>query len=190
MSRLVSGLFALALAALFAGTLVAAQNFRRQAQLFPIVIGVVGLSLAAAQVVQEVRRSRAPGDDLEDRVDLPPPHPSPGKEGESAVDMLALIADREPAEAEPVPPEVLRRRTAAILGWILAFTLAIWFLGFSLAVPVATFAYLKVGARESWRVSGLFTVLLGVLFYVVFIQVVRIPFDEGMLFTLLPALEG
>jgi hypothetical protein len=37
--------------------------------------------------------------------------------------------------------------------WILGFFLALWLLGFPLGIPLATFLYLKVAARENWFTS-------------------------------------
>jgi hypothetical protein len=34
--------------------------------------------------------------------------------------------------------------------WIVGFFLALWLLGFALGIPLATFLYLKVAARERW----------------------------------------
>ena len=96
------------------------------------------------------------------------------------------VAQEEIASAETVSPEIRRRRTFAILGWILAFALAIWLLGFPLAVPVMTLVYLKLGAGESGRVSVIYAVVTGVVFYGLFVEIVRIPFEPGVLTALLP----
>lgn len=76
-------------------------------------------------------------------------------------------------------------RTIAIWGWILGFVAAIWLLGFMAAVPLATFAYMRFGARESLLTSGLFALGCGTAFYAVFGQIVRIPFETGWLVALL-----
>lgn len=73
------------------------------------------------------------------------------------------------------------RRTAGITGWILGFFLAIWLLGFTMAVPVATFLYLKVGAREKWLISIVLTVVAFASFYGLFIYALSVPFPQGLL---------
>ena len=158
-------LFSLALVALFAGALVGAQGFRAQARLFPIVIAVAGLALALVQLGQEIRRQRSPAGNAE-RV------------GEAGPEEMQEQADQLPAEDQ-------RRRTVAILGWLLAYVLAIWLLGFPLAVPILVGAYLKLGARESWLASAGFALACGAFFYGVFVRLIRIPFEDGVLFALL-----
>jgi len=73
------------------------------------------------------------------------------------------------------------RRTAGITGWLLGFFFAIWLLGFSLAVPVATFLYLKVGAREKWLISIVLTLVAFASFYGLFIYSLSVPFPQGLL---------
>lgn len=157
-------LFSLALVVLFAGALVGAQGFRAQARLFPIVIGVVGLAVAVLQLGQEVRRQRAAAVSA-GRVDEAGP--------EAAVE-----------ETEEIPPQERRRRTVAILGWLMAFTVAIWLLGFPAAVPIAVGAYLRLGAGESWLASLVFALASGAVFYGLFVAAIRIPFEDGLLVTL------
>ena len=159
--------FCLALAVLFAAALVAAQGFRAQARLFPTVIGIVGLALALLQLAMELRKQQAPAPG--------PPAVAPFGSGEESVEGM---------EGE-VPPEVLRRRTAALLAWVFGFAAAVWLVGFSAAVPLCTLAYLKVDARESWPTSIIFAAASGAVFYGLFEKAIRIPFDEGILITLL-----
>ncbi|MEX0806064.1 MAG: tripartite tricarboxylate transporter TctB family protein [Candidatus Binatia bacterium] len=51
-----------------------------------------------------------------------------------------------------------RKRTRDILAWIVGVFLALWLLGFPLGIPLATFIYLKVAAREGWLTSVVVTV--------------------------------
>jgi len=161
--------FSLALVLVFAWTLYEAQGFRAQARLFPVAIGVAGLALALLHLVLELRHRGEPAGASDGA-------PAAADAGEPDEDELA----------ETVPPEVRRRRTYAILGWVLAFSLATWLLGFPLAVPLMTLAYLRVGAGESARVSVIFAAVTGVVFYGLFVEVVRLPFDPGLLTSLLP----
>ena len=105
--------------------------------------------------------------------------------------ILAFIAEfiqairgkaTESAEAQPgMPPQVARLRTLSMASWIFGFFLAIWLLGFNIAVPVATLLYLKFGARENWLISGLLAVVLWVFFFGVFDNFLHLPFPKGLL---------
>jgi putative tricarboxylic transport membrane protein len=81
-----------------------------------------------------------------------------------------------------LPPEVVRHRTLGILGWIIGFFLMIWLIGFSWAVPITTFLYLRFSGGEKWSTTILFTLATWAFFYGVFEYSLRIPFPEGLLF--------
>ncbi len=172
----------LALGVLFAWALWQAMGFRAQARMFPVVIAVTGLLLVIVYLAFTVRRGgEEPAAGA--TAGTGQPH-APDAAIEAALEAsFEAAAEEAPPE---VPPEVRRRRTTAILGWTVAFTLAAWLLGFPLSVPVATFAYLKLGAGESWLASTVFAVIAGAVFYGVFVEAVHIPFEDGLLLTLLP----
>jgi len=77
---------------------------------------------------------------------------------------------------------LIRRRVISIIAWTLGFFLAIWLLGFNIAVPVATFFYLKLGGRERWLITILLTFFAWAFFYGLFDYVLHLPFPEGELF--------
>jgi hypothetical protein len=69
----------------------------------------------------------------------------------------------------------------SIASWILMFFIAIWLLGFSFAVPLTMFLYLKLGAKEKWSTTLILTACGWAFFYTVFAYALRIPFPEGIL---------
>jgi TctA family transporter len=83
-----------------------------------------------------------------------------------------------------VPPEIARRRTIAILGWTVGCFLLIWLLGFSWAVPLSIFLYLKLAGWERWPMTLAVTLCSWLFFFVLFEKMLNVPFPEGLLFTL------
>jgi putative tricarboxylic transport membrane protein len=86
-----------------------------------------------------------------------------------------------PAEPE-VPPSVANKRTTQISLWIVAYFLAIWFLGFSYAVPLMIFAHVKFGAAEKWPLSLALTAGGWAFFYLLFERSLHVPFPPGLIF--------
>src|SRR3989442_1458522 len=74
-----------------------------------------------------------------------------------------------------------RRRSIEICAWIAGFWVAFWLLGFSLATLVATFLYLKVGARERWPITILLSVFGFAFVYGLFEKALGVPFPPGQL---------
>ena len=83
--------------------------------------------------------------------------------------------------ASDLPTHVVVRRSLIVGGWIVGFFVAIWLLGFSLAIPVATFLYLKA-AREKWLLTIVLTALSWGFVYGIFERVLLVPFTPGQLF--------
>lgn len=127
------------------------RNWIIQARLFPWAIGIPVFVLAVVQFGRELVQS---------------------PENQKGV---------EPGDETPLPPDVARRRTAAIFGWLTAFFLAIWLLGFTIAVPVLTFLYLKLASREKWPLTIALTVLAWGFLYGLFDVVLHLPLGDGQL---------
>ena len=85
-----------------------------------------------------------------------------------------------PLDAD-VPPAVARRRMVNVFAWIFALFGMIWLVGFEIAVPLFTFAYLKLQARESLLVSALVALLLVALIVGVFDLILSVLWPKGML---------
>jgi uncharacterized membrane protein YjjB (DUF3815 family) len=66
--------------------------------------------------------------------------------------------------------------------WTLGFFFAIWLLGFTVAVPVASFLYFRFAGGEKWSISILLSLMAWVVFYGLFDYLLHLPFPEGALF--------
>ena len=143
--------FSLVVVLVFAAALWQSRTFGPRAGLFPWVIGIPGLLLGLGQLVRDLQGKRTLGVEAQ-------------------------------SEAGPdVPPAIALRRTIVMWGWIFGFLLAIWLLGFTLAVPLTSLLYLKV-EREKWPISVILTVFTAAFFYGVFELGLRVPFPPGQLF--------
>ena len=158
-------LFCFLLFALLAGALAIALGWNQRAGLFPWIVLVPTLALTLWQLVDDAR----------------------GKTTRPA----AVIGDQGEAaalEADLTAPAMVRRQLL-IAGWIVAFFLMIWLLGFTVGGTLATLAYLRF-RREGWRVSLVYSLLTFLLLDVVFRQLIRVPFEPGVIFDLLGVAPG
>lgn len=165
-------LFSLFLVLVFAWAVWVARDWQFRVRLFPWAIGIPILALAIAQLALDLRRGRRPVTSDKAADTRPPATP------ETSVEI-------EP----PLDPTLVRRRTASIVGWILGFFLAIWLLGFPIAVPLCTFLYLKFAARENWLISILLTAVAWGFLYGLFERMLHLPFPEGELSSWMEALR-
>ncbi len=145
-------LFTAAIVLAIGSALWASRDFGYRAGLFPWAIGFPLLALALTQL----------GLSLAGRGGNPGPEQVAGLDPE-------------------IPKGLVNRRTAAIVGWIIGFFLLIWLLGFSAAVPLATFLYLKA-AGEKWPITIVVTASAWGFFDLLFNRALSVPFPDGQLF--------
>ncbi len=70
------------------------------------------------------------------------------------------------------------------VAWILAILPMIYLLGLGLTIPVYLLLCLKLHG-EKWPLCVILTSITGGLFYVVFVVFLKVPFNEGLLFSFL-----
>ncbi len=150
-------LFTLAVIVVLAIALWNSRDFGYRAGLFPWVIGTPTLILAFGQFFRDLR----------------------GKKKKTVGGMAQSVE----TEVE-IAPELVRKRTVAIILWIVAFFLAIWLLGFSYAVPLTILFYLRF-AKESWFITASVTFFSWLFYWGLFEKMLNVPFPEGYLITLI-----
>ena len=94
------------------------------------------------------------------------------------------VKTKHPDGEDRVAPEIARQRTFAIIGWTVGCFLLIWLLGFSWAVPLTIFLYLKFAGREHWPLTLAVTLCSWLFFHLLFERMLNVPFPEGYLFEL------
>ena len=148
----------------FAVVIWGAKDWPVKAQLYPWVIGIPMLVLAAFRLVTDLRSSA-------------------GKDASPATPVEPR--DSTPADIQftrEVDPVVARRRTVHIFSWIFGFLLACWLLGLSVTIAPFVFLYLKVKSGEGWTLSLVLTGTVWLLYWGLFDRLLRLPFPEGQLY--------
>ena len=134
-------LFSFGMIVVFAAALWPALSWPERARIFPIVIFGPLLVLSVANFIKDLRRRPW------------------------------TVSIKQAIDEAGIDEATFRKRTREILGWVVVYFLALWLLGFPVGIPLATFVYLKLAARESWTTSilvtfGSWAFLVGVFGYV------------------------
>jgi hypothetical protein len=162
-TRIARALFALFMAGIFGYVVYQAKfgfgDWEPRAALFPWAIGLPCLLLGLFVFIQEALRSKR----------------------KVKVEEWSLEPQSE------IDPAIERRRTVSITGWIVGFFVAIWLVGFTAASALATFLYLKFGAKERWAVAVGLAAVAWLFFYGVFDYGLHMPFPEGSVFEWVPS---
>ncbi len=133
-----------------------ALEWRMQARLYPMAIGIPMLILAIIQVILDLK-------------------------GVERKQTDAAPVDFQFAQA--VDPVLARKRTFNIFAWLFGFFIGIWLLGFTITIPLMVFTYLKVQSNEKWMISIILTAVAWAFFYFLFVKLLLLPFPDGMVFT-------
>jgi hypothetical protein len=137
--------------------IIEARNFAPQDRYLPLFAAITGLAMATGQLALDIRatirRYRTPG------------------AVEKRNQVLDIAADTD------IPVNVAVRRYLQFLGWIVGVLIGIWLVGFSTALLVFVFAYLRLEGKARW------TITIGVTFVVGLIQYI---FFDGLLGILWP----
>jgi putative tricarboxylic transport membrane protein len=146
--------FTLAVIAILALALWQSRNFGYRAGLFPWVIGTPTLILAFFQLARDLV----------------------GKQKKVRAELVESAEGRV-----EVAPKLARQRTISIVLWTSGFFLAIWLIGFSYAVPLTIFLYLKFAGNEKWPMTLVVTFFSWLFYWGLFERLLRVPFPEGLL---------
>ena len=129
------------------------RDFDFRTGLFPWAIGFPVLALAIIQLIMDLM----------------------GKESGTSIDSMA-------EGYSGITKDVIHRRTTGAFGWILVLCLAIWLVGFVIAVPLYMFLHLKMGERkEGWLPTFILTAASWALVYGFFGRLMHLRFPEGVL---------
>lgn len=91
---------------------------------------------------------------------------------------------------EKLPTKTVVARAARFLGWFVAFLACMSVIGMLPTVPLMIVAYMRIEGRESWKLSLILAVCVTAFLYLVFDQILHIPWPDSFLGRWLPGLGG
>jgi hypothetical protein len=99
----------------------------------------------------------------------------------------ATVPETTPEETQQISPDaevVFATAGAAAwranLGWLACFFVLLYLIGLVPTVVLFTLSYLKVSAAASWRFAACYAVGLGLVLWLLLVQVLAIPIPEGL----------
>jgi hypothetical protein len=76
----------------------------------------------------------------------------------------------------------IRKREISLVFWLAGLALAIYFIGFSLTLPLFLLLFLKIKSKESWLLSIIIAAVTGGILYFMFFEILRVPTYHGYFF--------
>lgn len=136
-----------------------AQGWPARTRFFPLAIGYPVLAMAVMHLAYSLWLGLRPP-----AFEVGPAAPDPA-------------ADAGP----PVDPAMVRRRTAEISFWAVAFALGLYLLGFKVGGLVMPTIFLRFQARETWRTSLAYSLGVYVFFKLGLEEALSFPLPAGQI---------
>src|SRR5205807_5916069 len=89
-----------------------------------------------------------------------------------------------------LPGDVILIRGFLFFGWMIAFLCSMALIGLIMTVPIFIIAYMRIEGREKYRHAIIMAMIMVTLIYVVFDQLLAIPWPPTYLGDFFPALKG
>jgi hypothetical protein len=163
-----------------AAVVLAAFSYPPRARLVPLVIGLPTLAMLIYALIGEQFLPR-----LISRFEVSIADFTPGGTNGIPEEKIRKPVDGKAiglAEEKAAPAGAEWKRTASILGWMVAFIAAIIFLGYLVSIPLFSLVFLKFQARASWLVAFLFTGTLFAFIYALFGMFFPAGLFQGVVF--------
>ena len=133
-----------------------AFEWRMQAKLYPLVIGIPMIILGIIQVIFDLKG-----------VESKPQDAAP-------VDIQF---------GQNVEPALAFKRTVNIFSWFFGFFFGCWLVGFTITIPIIIFSYMYFHGKEKLWLSTLLTGFGFIFYYALFVRLLNLPFPDGMIQT-------
>lgn len=161
---------------LFGYLLWEASFWNFSAKIVPMIVGGLSFAFVAIALLLEVsRRETAPSPDLR-------------KEAKNEV-AARMHMDLD-SDTGHLPVSTVAKRGVIFFGWLLAFMGSMATIGLIPTVPLFVVLYMRLEGPESWKLVVPQAVILTIFVYMLFDQLLTIPWPPTLLGDMFPALKG
>jgi TctA family transporter len=168
-------IFTLVLIVVITVMLVQAVGWKFNAKIVPMVVGGLALLFAVLS--------------LANRVFLLPMPAHIGTDEEARKEVEERIHMDLESDTGHLPTRTILLRACIFFGWLLAFMGSMAVIGLIPTVPLFVIAFMRVEAREPWRLVLPQAIILTLFIYLLFDRTIHIPWPQTLLGTWFPALE-
>jgi Tripartite tricarboxylate transporter TctB family len=160
------------LLALFGWAFLDAADWSFRAALFPRIVTGAGFAFCAIKLVQDLfalRRGRTVGTPTPELDHAPVPDGGTHEDEDVAEEDVEYVFATAGA-----------RNWSIALAWVAGFFVLLYVAGLFVTAPVFSLLYLRFGGRQSWRVSVIYAVVIGVVLYLAFEVALGIATPPGL----------
>jgi hypothetical protein len=161
--------FPLFMLCLISVMLYQASRWNFDAKIIPMIVGIFGLVVCALSLLNDMFKSQ-----LESFGNV--------EDAKMHMDIGTTLTHLD-------TPEILKRG-AIFFGWLLAFLGSMATIGLIPTVPIFVVTFMRVEAREPWRIVIPMAAFMTVFIYGLFDQLLAIPWPQTIVGNLFPVLKN
>jgi hypothetical protein len=157
--------------------LVMSLQWPFEARIIPTIVGVGALIAGGLSLANDIFSKQGRGEVVEGAE---PPKPL----------MSQKIHMDIASKTGHLPGDTILWRGALFFGWMVAFLGSMAVIGLIPTVPIFVIAYMRLEGPEKWRYAIIMAAVMTTLIYVVFDQLLSIPWPQTYLGLWFPALKA
>lgn len=170
-----ANLFPAGLLSLIAVMFVIALRWSFSAKIIPVIVGTGALITGSISLANDIFSKR-------------------GRNGADGTPEMAKVISQKihmdvASKTEHLPADIILLRGAMFFGWLVAFLCSMAVIGLLPTVPIFVVAYMRLEGPEKWRHAFIMAAVMTVLIYVVFDQLLAIPWPPTVLGGWMPGLK-
>jgi hypothetical protein len=162
-----TNLFPVALLILFAAMIAQALEWNPLARIVPLIVGSGAIAFCTLALANEVFKKS--------------PQKSKSLEEDAKSEMQRKMHMDIKSSLEHVPVRTMLLRGGIFFGWMVAFLISMATIGIIATVPLFVIAFMRLEARESWRIAVPMAATMCVFIYFLFDQLLAIPWPPTVL---------
>ena len=171
-----SNLFPAFLLVLFAAMLTEAGEWNPLARIIPVIVGTGAIVFCSLALINEIfKRGGVKQESLDEKARAQ-------VQQKMHMDIKSNISH--------LPVKTLLTRGAIFFGWMVVFLISMALVGLIPTVPLFIILLMRIEGREPWRIVLPMAIFMCVFIYVLFDQLLAIPWPPSVLGDFVPALKG
>jgi TctA family transporter len=178
-----SNLFYLGLLGLMGYMLFQASRWNFDAKIVPMIVGSAGVVFGAVSLANQIFRRPVATQSLADAA------MSTAETNETKAIVEKIHMDLE-SDTAHVPPKTIALRSLQFFGWLVGFMASMATIGLIPTAPIFVVAFMRLEARESWKIVIPYALSVTVFVYVVFDKLLSIPWPQTLVGTTFPAIKA
>jgi TctA family transporter len=170
-----ANLFPAGMLSLIAVMFVISLQWDFSAKIIPVIVGIGALITGGISLANDIFSKR-------------------GRNGADGTPELAKVISQKihmdvASKTEHLPADIILLRGAMFFGWLVAFLCSMAVIGLLPTVPIFVVAYMRLEGPEKWRHAFIMAAAMTILIYVVFDQLLAIPWPPTLLGSWMPWLK-